>query len=76
MKTTSGGLSDYQIRATATKHDSAKAGVGHNMKESFLVGERNLLEICAVAVLGTLFSDSFVFKAIATTVSWSTNFNG
>ena len=50
MKTTSGGFSDYQIRATATKHDSAKAGVGHYMKESFLVGERNLLEVRAVAV--------------------------
>jgi len=50
--------------------------VGNCTNESFLVGERNFLEICAVAVLGTLFSDSFVFKAIATTVSWSTNFNG
>ena len=50
MKTTSGCLSDYEIRAMATKHDSAKSSVGNCTKESFLVGERNLLEVCAVAV--------------------------
>ena len=50
MKTTSGCLSDYEIRAMAANHDSAESSVGICMKESFLVGERNLLEICAVAV--------------------------
>ena len=55
MKTTSGCLSDYEIRAMAADHDSAESSVGICMKESFLVGERNLLEVRAVAVLGTLF---------------------
>jgi hypothetical protein len=76
MKPSSGRLSDYEIWTTSANHDGAQSSAGVYIKESFLVGERNLLEICAVAVLGTLFSDSFVFKAIATTVSWSTNFNG
>jgi len=31
-------------------HDSAELSVGNCTKESFLVGERNLLEVCAVAV--------------------------
>ena len=50
MKTTCGGLSFYQIGATAANHDSAQASVGHCMKESFLVSERDLLEVCAIAV--------------------------
>ena len=50
MKATSGRLSDYQIWATAANRDSAESSVGNCTKESFLVGERNLLEVCAVAV--------------------------
>jgi hypothetical protein len=34
----------------AANHDSAESGVGNRTKEAFLVGERNLLEVCAVAV--------------------------
>jgi len=50
MKITSGCLSDYEIRAMAANHDSAQSSVGNCTKESFLVDERNLLEVCAVAV--------------------------
>ena len=50
MKATSGRLSDYQIRPTAANRDSAQSSVGNCIKESFLVDERSLLEICAVAV--------------------------
>jgi hypothetical protein len=50
MKTMGGCLSNYEIRASAASHDSAKSSVEICIKESLLVGERNLLEICAVAV--------------------------
>jgi len=50
MKTTSGCLSDYEIRAMAANHGSAESSVGNCTKESFLVGERHFLEVCAVAV--------------------------
>ena len=50
MKTTCGCLSDYEIRAMAANRDSAESSVGNCTKESLLVGERNLLEICAVAL--------------------------
>jgi len=50
MKTTSGGFSDYEIRAIAANRDSAQSGVGNCTKEAFLVGEKNLLEVRAVAV--------------------------
>lgn len=46
--TTSGRLSDYES----------------GTKGSFLVEERNLLVLCAGAVLRTLFSDSFVSKTM------------
>jgi hypothetical protein len=49
MNTTSGRLSDYEIRAMAADHDSAESRMGNCTKESFLVGERNFLEVCAVA---------------------------
>ena len=51
MKTTSGHLSDYQIRAIAANGDSAESSVGNCTKDAFLVGERTLFEVCAVAVL-------------------------
>jgi len=50
MKPSSGRVSNYEIRASAASHDSAKSSVDIYTKESFLVSERNLLEICAVAV--------------------------
>jgi hypothetical protein len=34
----------------AANRDSAESSVGNYTRESFLVGERNLLEICAVAL--------------------------
>ena len=50
MKATGGRLSDYEIRPTAANRDRREASVGHCRKESFLVGERNFLEVRAVAV--------------------------
>ena len=50
MKTTSGCLSDYEIRAIAANRDSPQSSVGNCTKETFSVGERDLLEVCAVAV--------------------------
>jgi len=34
----------------ATNHDSVESSVGNCTKESFMVGERNFLEVCSVAV--------------------------
>jgi hypothetical protein len=34
----------------AANDDSTESSMGNCTKESFLVGERNLLEVCAVAV--------------------------
>ena len=50
MKTTCGRLSDHEIRAVAANRGSADSSVRNCTKESFLVDERNFLEVCAVAV--------------------------
>ena len=50
MTPSSGRLSNYETRASAASHDSAKSSVGICIKGSFFVGERNLLEVGAVAV--------------------------
>ena len=47
MERSSGRLSDYEIRAGANA-DSAQSSVGNCRRESFLVDERNLREVCAV----------------------------
>ena len=45
MKPSSGRLSDYEIWTSPANHDSARSSVGNCVEESFLVGERNLLEV-------------------------------
>src|SRR6266705_3406899 len=52
MKSAGGRLSNYQIRATTANHDSTQSSAGNCIKQSFLVGERNLLEVCDAAVWG------------------------
>ena len=50
MKPPRDRFSNYDTRAMAAGRASAESSVRSCTKESFLVGERNLLEVCAVAI--------------------------
>lgn len=60
MKRSSSSLSDYEIRASAANANSAQSTMGNCTRASFWVGQRHLLEFCALQFSATLFSDSFV----------------